>query len=142
MVGSEAFVCRMQVKACDAILYQAKSCLRRITSNSCTANPLAGLRICVESVGRTKRSAVPAVVFHLVLRPLIDAEMSRFMGWIGGTHTMRYHAYGHTSGLGHVYQHRYKSFPIQADEHFFVVCRCIERNGRRATLVDRAENWR
>jgi hypothetical protein len=27
--------------------------------------------------------------YHLVLRPLIDGEMSRFMGWIGGTHTMR-----------------------------------------------------
>src|SRR6056297_4329604 len=23
--------------------------------------------------------------YHLVLRPLIDGEMSRFMGWIGGT---------------------------------------------------------
>ena len=26
--------------------------------------------------------------YHLVLRPLVDGEMSRFMGWIGGTHTM------------------------------------------------------
>jgi len=26
-----------------------------------------------------------------VLRPLVDGEMSRFMGWIGGTHTMRCH---------------------------------------------------
>jgi putative transposase len=60
---------------------------------------------------------------HLVLRPLIDGEMSRFMGWIGGTHTMRYHAHYHTSGYGHVYQQRYKSFPIQDDDHFFVVCR-------------------
>ena len=40
--------------------------------------------------------------YHLVFRPLIDGEMSRFMGWIGGTHTMRYHAHYHTSGLGHV----------------------------------------
>jgi putative transposase len=42
--------------------------------------------------------------YHLVLRPLVDGEMSRFMGWVGGTHTMRYHAHYHTSGLGHVYQ--------------------------------------
>ncbi|MFO7905349.1 MAG: transposase [Pirellulaceae bacterium] len=60
---------------------------------------------------------------HLVLRPLVDGDMSRFMGWIGGTHTMRYHAHYHTSGMGHVYQQRYKSFPIQDDDHFFVVCR-------------------
>ena len=80
--------------------------------------------------------------YHLVLRPLIDGEMSRFMGWIGGTHTMRYHAHYHTSGLGHVYQQRYKSFPIQDDAHFFVVCRYVERNAMRAELVDRAEDWR
>ena len=23
--------------------------------------------------------------YHLVLRPLVDGEMSRFMGWVGGT---------------------------------------------------------
>ncbi len=80
--------------------------------------------------------------YHLVLRPLVDGEMSRFMGWVGGTHTMRYHAHYHTSGMGHVYQQRYKSFPIQDDEHFFVVCRYVERNALRAGLVDRAEQWR
>nr|WP_315852898.1 transposase [Roseimaritima sediminicola] len=61
--------------------------------------------------------------YHLVLRPLVDGEMSRFMAWVGGTHTMRYHAHYHTGGMGHVYQQRYKSFPIQDDDHFFVVCR-------------------
>lgn len=80
--------------------------------------------------------------YHLVLRPVTDGAMSRFMGWIGGTHTMRYHAHYGTSGLGHVYQQRYKSFPIQDDEHFFTVCRYVERNALRAELVDRAEDWR
>ena len=59
----------------------------------------------------------------IVFRPLVEGEMSRFMKWVGGTHTMRYHAHYHTGGLGHVYQQRFKSFPIQSDEHFFVVCR-------------------
>ena len=80
--------------------------------------------------------------YHLVLRPLVDGEMGRFMGWVGGTHTMRYHAHYHTSGLGHVYQQRYKSFPIQDDEHFFAVCRYVERNALRAGLVSSAEDWR
>ncbi len=80
--------------------------------------------------------------YHLVLRPLVDGEMSRFMGWVGGTHTMRYHAHYHTSGQGHVYQQRFKSFPIQDDAHFFVVCRYVERNALRAGLVSRAEDWR
>jgi putative transposase len=80
--------------------------------------------------------------YHLVLRPLVDGEMSRFMGWVGGTHTMRYHAHYHTSGMGHVYQQRYKSFPIQDDDHFLCVCRYVERNALRAKLVQRAEDWR
>ena len=80
--------------------------------------------------------------YHLILRPLVDGEMSRFMKWIGGTHTMRYHAHYHTGGQGHVYQQRYKSFPIQDDDHFLVVCRYVERNALRAGLVRRAEDWR
>ena len=63
------------------------------------------------------------------------------MGWVGLKHTMRYHAHYHTRGLGHVYQQRTKSFPIQDDDHFFVVCRYVERNALRAGLVARAEDW-
>jgi putative transposase len=55
---------------------------------------------------------------------------------------MRFHAHYHTSGMGHLYQKRYKSFPIQADDHFLVVCRYVERNALRAGLVRRAEDWR
>ena len=80
--------------------------------------------------------------YHLVLCPLVDGEMGRFMGWVGGTHTMRYHAHYDTSGLGHVYQQRYKSFPIQNDGHFLCVCRYVERNALRAEMVARAEGWR
>jgi putative transposase len=79
--------------------------------------------------------------FHLVLRPLVDGEMGRFMKWVVGTHTMRYHAHYQTGGLGHVYQQRFKSFPIQNDGHFLTVCRYVERNALRAGLVRRAEDW-
>ena len=68
--------------------------------------------------------------------------MGRFLGWVTGTHTMRYHAHYHTSGEGHVYQGRFKSFPVQEDEYFYTVCRYVERNALRAGLVDRAEDWR
>jgi putative transposase len=80
--------------------------------------------------------------WHLVLRPERNGAMSRFLGWVTGTHTMRYHAHFHTSGEGHVYQGRFKSFPIQEDEHFYTVCRYVERNALRAGIVDRAEDWR
>jgi hypothetical protein len=58
------------------------------------------------------------------------------------THTMRCHAHYHQSGMGHVYQQRYKSFPIRSDEHFNVACRYVERNSLRAGLVQRAEDRR
>ncbi|MCA9118941.1 MAG: transposase [Planctomycetaceae bacterium] len=80
--------------------------------------------------------------WHLVLRSNRDGEMSRFMRWVTATHTMRYHAHYHSSGEGHVYQGRYKSFPVQDDVHFFTVCRYVERNALRAKLVKRAEDWR
>ena len=64
------------------------------------------------------------------------------MRWITATHTMRYHAHYHTSGEGHLYQGRFKSFPLQDDDHFLTVCRYVERNALRAGLVKRAEDWR
>jgi putative transposase len=41
-----------------------------------------------------------------------------------------------------VYQGRFKSFPVQQDDHYFTVCRYVERNPLRANLVARAEHWR
>ncbi len=35
-----------------------------------------------------------------------------------------------------------KSFPVESDEHFWVVARYVERNALRANLVLRAEEWR
>ncbi len=80
--------------------------------------------------------------WHLVLRPDEEGAMGQFLRWVTATHTMRYHAHYHTSGEGHVYQGRFKSFPIQDDEHFLTVCRYVERNALRSKLVKRAEKWR
>jgi REP-associated tyrosine transposase len=80
--------------------------------------------------------------WHLILRPHTDGEMGRMLRWVTATHTQRYHAHYQTSGYGHLYQARYKSFPIQDDDHFHVVCRYVERNALGAKLVKRAEAWR
>lgn len=80
--------------------------------------------------------------WHFVLQPTKDGGMSDFLRWVSLTHTMRYHAHYHTAGEGHVYQGRFKSFPVEDDDHFFVVCRYVERNALRAELVERAEDWR
>jgi len=80
--------------------------------------------------------------WHLVLWPTKDGQLSRFMGWLTLTHTQRWHAQRHSSGSGHVYRGRFKSFPVQDDEHFHAVCRYVERNALQAKLVRRAEAWR
>ena len=80
--------------------------------------------------------------WHFVLQPTEDGGMSNFLRWVSLTHTMRLHAHRGTGGQGHVYQGRFKSFPIQDDDHFLVVCRYVERNALRAELVRRAEDWR
>ena len=53
-----------------------------------------------------------------------------------------WHAYRRSTGSDHVYQGRFKSFPVEADEHFYTVARYVERNAARANLVRRAEGWR
>ena len=80
--------------------------------------------------------------WHLVLWPRRDGELSEYLRWVTVTHTQRWHAHYHTSGDGSAYQGRFKSFPVQSDEHLLKVCRYVERNALRAKLVRRAENWR
>jgi putative transposase len=63
-------------------------------------------------------------------------------GSVPVTHSMRFHAHHNTFGMGHVYQGRFKSFPIERDEHLLAVLRYVERNPLRAKLVKRADAWR
>jgi putative transposase len=75
--------------------------------------------------------------FHMALWPRADGDLSRWMHWLLTTHVRRYLRHDHSSG--HVWQGRFKAFPIQADDHLRVVLRYIERNPLRADLVERAE---
>src|SRR5437867_9289490 len=79
--------------------------------------------------------------WHLLLWPRDDGELSEVMRWITVTHTQRWHAHRESFGSGPVYQGRFKSFPVQTDEHFLTVARYVERNALRAKLVKRAEQW-
>jgi len=79
--------------------------------------------------------------FHLVLWPKTDLELSAFMAWLTATHSKRWHACRQTAGTGHVYQGRYKAFPVSTDTYFLRLCRYVERNALRSGLVARAEDW-
>jgi len=80
--------------------------------------------------------------WHFVLWPREDGDLSEFMAWLTLTHTQRWHAHRHSAGTGHLYQGRFKSFPVQADDHFLTLCRYVERNALRANLVTSADEWR
>jgi putative transposase len=80
--------------------------------------------------------------WHLVVWPEQDGNLSSYAQWLTVTHVHRWHAHHHTRGTGPVYQGRFRSFPVQEDDHFYTLCRYVERNALRANLVRRAENWR
>jgi len=76
--------------------------------------------------------------FHLVLWPHKDGDLSRWMQWLMTAHVRRYHSHYHSSG--HVWQGRFKAFPMQADDHYFTVLRYVERNPLRANMVKRSQD--
>jgi putative transposase len=80
--------------------------------------------------------------WHLVVWPQHDGALSAYLQWLTVTHVRRWHAHHHSAGSGPLYQGRFKSFPIQEDQHLLTVCRYVERNALRANLVTSAENWR
>jgi putative transposase len=79
--------------------------------------------------------------WHMVLWPQEDGQLGAFMQRLSITHARRWQEHRQRVGYGHVYQGRYKSFPVETDEHFLTVCRYVERNPLRARLVRQAENW-
>ncbi len=77
----------------------------------------------------------------MVLQLRADGDLSKFLQRITLMHTQRHHSKTRTVGYGHVYQGRYKSLPVESDSHFLALVRYVERNARRAALVERAEDW-
>lgn len=103
-------------------------------------------RVLEETYERTEMRLLSYCVmpnhWHMLIWPREDGELPEVMRWLTVTHTQRWHAHYHTSGTGPIYQGRFKSFPVQSDEHFITVARYVERNALRANLVERAQDWR
>ena len=79
--------------------------------------------------------------WHLLLWPHGDRDLPDFMQWLTLTHTQRYHVAHGTVGMGHLYQGRYKSFPVKDDGYYLTALRYVEANPVRAGLVPKAGEW-
>jgi len=66
--------------------------------------------------------------WHFAVWPDADGQVTAFFRWLAHTHAMRWRVAHRTVGYGHLYQGRFKSFPVQSDEHLLTVLRYIERN--------------
>ena len=80
--------------------------------------------------------------WHFLLWPERDGDLAALMQQLTVTHVTRWSRAKHRVGLGHVYQGRYKSFPVQDDDPFVQVARYVERNALRAGLCPPAERLR
>jgi putative transposase len=79
--------------------------------------------------------------WHLLLWPRREDDLSAFMQWVTMTHSQRWHASHRTAGMGHLYQGRFKSFPVQSGSHYLTALRYMEQNPLRAGMVKRSVNW-
>lgn len=64
--------------------------------------------------------------FHIVLWPRKDGDLSHWMQWLLTSHVRRYHRQYRTSG--HIWQGRFRAFPVQPGEHLLTVLRYVEQN--------------
>ena len=80
--------------------------------------------------------------WHFVLWPERDGDLAAFMQQLTTKHVRRWQLHRGKVGYGHVYQARYKSFPVQDEDYFYRVVRYVERNALRAGLVRRPEAWK
>jgi putative transposase len=101
----------------------------------------------MEETLRTRRMRLCAYClmpnhWHLVVWPEQDGDLPAFMQQMTNTHVKRWKEHRHEIGYGHLYQGRYKCFPVETEDYFYQVVRYVERNALRANLVERAEAWR
>lgn len=80
--------------------------------------------------------------WHFVVHPHTDGEVTAFFRWLTHAHAMRAITHRRTLGMGPLYQGRFKSLPVERDEHLATLLRYVLRNPVRATLVRRAGQWR
>ena len=64
--------------------------------------------------------------WHFVVWPEDDGQLATFLQRLTVTHVTRWARAKLRVGYGHVYQGRFKSFPVETDEYFYQVMRLRE----------------
>ena len=60
-----------------------------------------------------------------------DGDLPAFMQQMTNMHVKRWKEHRHEIGYGHLYQGRYKCFPVETEGYFYQVVRYVERNALR-----------
>ncbi|PIR96884.1 MAG: hypothetical protein COT91_04295 [Candidatus Doudnabacteria bacterium CG10_big_fil_rev_8_21_14_0_10_41_10] len=79
--------------------------------------------------------------WHFAVKPKEDGDMGRFFGKFTQKVTQRWHVSHHTTGSGHLFQGRFKSFLVEQESYFLQLMKYIESNPLRAKLANKAEDW-
>ncbi len=85
-------------------------------------------------------SAMPTH-FHLIISQRERGALSAYLHWVTGLTASNYRSETASTGRGHVFQRRFWSQAIKDERHFLVALKYVEANARRASLVERAEDW-
>jgi putative transposase len=79
--------------------------------------------------------------WHLVLWPTVDGAISAYVHWLCTSHSLQYHQGIGAKKPGHVYQGRFRCFPVSDERYYYNLMRYVEANALRAGMVGRAEWW-
>jgi putative transposase len=100
-------------------------------------------------VRAAKRHPLPLLAFclmpnhwHFVVWPEEEGQVASHLQWLTGMHARWFQSRHSRVGFGHVYQDRYRIFPVRDERHLLLLLKYVESNPLRAGLVKRAEDWR
>jgi putative transposase len=79
--------------------------------------------------------------WYLVVEVEKMDELSRWIHWLCTRQARLFHLERRGLGGGHIYQGRYKSFPIQDEVYLHQVLRYVEANPVRARLAANGRDW-
>jgi len=80
--------------------------------------------------------------WHLILWPKRDGDLTTFIRWLTLTHAQRWKTAHSAVGQGHLYQGRFKNFPIEQGAALLSALRFVESTPVREKEIKRVEKWK